>query len=504
MARYKDYNLDQDKFIPINFSKQITKGSFEHTVSVLVDEFLDMEVFDERYKNDDGGRPAYDPAIMLKIILSAYARGHVSSRQIGQLCRENVVFMALSADTQPHFTTISGFISQMSDVIQPLFTQVLMTCDKEGLIGREMFAIDGCKLPSNASKEWSGTQAEFDKKRRKMDRAVRRLLAKHREEDAFGQVNDHTRRAAEEKQIETLRKASRKIKNHWATNDDRRGPSGKVVKSNITDPDSAKMKTSHGVLQGYNGVAAADSKHQVITGAEAFGQGPENDLLIPMIEHVKANLGLDELGEYKVTADSGFNSRANLQHCQDEVIDIFLADGNYRKRNPLFADRDRYQPKERQRKHFAADQFSYDEKKDECRCPAGKIMWGSKTRERNGGTFRIFTGYLKDCRSCPLQEQCMQYPVKDVGRQVSIRVGDASYADNNVLEQMKRKIDSDQGRHIYSQRLGTVEPVFGNITSNKKLNRFTLRGKEKVNAQWLMYCMVHNIGKLMRYGNVVT
>lgn len=150
MARYKDYNLDQSKFIPIVFSDQITPGTFEHTISFLVDEELDMTVFDSRYKNDDVGSPAYDPALLLKVILSAYARSLTSSRQIERLCKENVVFMALSAVSQPHFTTIAKFIAQMSEVIQPLFTEVLMVCDHQGLIGGEMFAIDGCKMPSNA------------------------------------------------------------------------------------------------------------------------------------------------------------------------------------------------------------------------------------------------------------------------------------------------------------------------------------------------------------------
>ena len=72
----------------------------------------------------------------------------------------------------------------------------------------------------------------------------------------------------------------------------------------------------------------------------------------------------------------------------------------------------------------------------------------------------------------------------------------------NYMERMKHKIDSPMGRHIYSKRLGTVEPVFGNLESNKGLKRFTLRGKEKVNAQWLLYCMVHNIEKIATQGSV--
>ena len=198
-------------------------GTFEHTISLLVEDFLDMSVFESRYKNDDTGRPAYDPAMLLRVILTAYSRGCTSSRRIQMLCEQNTVFMALSGDTQPHFTTLARFISQMSDVIQGMYTEVLLVCSQEGLIGSNMFAIDGCKLPSNASKEWSGTHAELTKKHKKMSRAVRRMLKKHREEDASGAVNDDIQREAEDKNIATLRKSAKKVKQFCNTNVDRVG-----------------------------------------------------------------------------------------------------------------------------------------------------------------------------------------------------------------------------------------------------------------------------------------
>ena len=126
MARYKYYNYDQLKLLPISFSRQILPGTFEHTLNHIVDHELNLSVFDARYQNDETGAPAYDPAILLKIVLYAYARGITSSRDIEQCCRENIVFMALSADTQPHFTTIASFISSMADEIAPLFLEVLM------------------------------------------------------------------------------------------------------------------------------------------------------------------------------------------------------------------------------------------------------------------------------------------------------------------------------------------------------------------------------------------
>lgn len=502
MARYKDYDINQSKLIPVVFADQITRGSFEYAINLLVDEHLDMSIFDERYTNDEVGRPAYDPSLLVKIILSAYARGFTSSRDIEKLCRENVVFMALSADTQPHFTTIAKFIAQMDGVIQPLFTEILLVCDEQGLIGRDMFAIDGCKMPSNASKEHSGTHAEMTKKHKKIDRAVRRMLSKHREEDQSPQNNDHTRRAAEEKNIEELRKASRKIKKHLKTSEERRGLSGSVVKSNITDNDSAKMKTSHGTIQGYNGVAAVDNKHQIIVGAEAFGQGPENNLLKPMVDIVKENLGEQYTDTVNITADSGFHSKKALEDCFENALDAYIADGNYRKRDPRFMDRDRYQPKDRQAQWFMASDFEYEAETNSCRCPAGKPMWTSGKRQINGNTYQNFTGYLNDCKRCPLQPLCMRKQPVDYGRQVSIKLNSKDAQEQNVIDRMKTKIDRDKGRYIYSQRLGTVEPVFGNINTNKRLSRFSLRGKPKVNAQWLMYCMVHNVEKLQRYGKI--
>ena len=210
MARFVEYNPNQTVLLPISFDQQILPGTFEYTLNYLVDHKLDLSVFNHKYDNDDVGRPAYDSALLLKIVLLAYARGVTGSRRIETLCRENVLFMALSADCRPHFTTIADFISGSSDEIAKLFHQVLMVCDEMGLIGKEMFAIDGCKLPSNASKEWSGTHDALRQKSKKIDKAVRAMLTVHHEEDNKGD-NDHQIRAKQQKQIEALLKASDKI-----------------------------------------------------------------------------------------------------------------------------------------------------------------------------------------------------------------------------------------------------------------------------------------------------
>ena len=259
MARYKDYDYSQGRFIPIHFGKQILPGTFEYSLHYLIDNEIDLSIFDLRYRNDETGAPAYDPAILLKIILYAYSRGITSSRKIAQCCRENVIFMALSANTEPHFTTIADFISASGQEIIRFFLEVLLICDEMGLIGKEMFAVDGCKLPSNASKEWSGTREDLQKKKGKMEKAIRQMMKRHREVDM--READKGIVEQEGQYVDTLKKKVKKIKAWLRDNDDKPGKNGKPIKSNITDNESAKMKTSHGVIQGYDGVAVVDGRH---------------------------------------------------------------------------------------------------------------------------------------------------------------------------------------------------------------------------------------------------
>ncbi|MEW8030302.1 MAG: transposase [Candidatus Thiodiazotropha sp.] len=193
MARYKDYDYDQMKMLPVSYEKQIIPGSFEYSLSYLIDNELDLSAFDQQYQNDCTVRPAYDPKLQLKIIMPAYFKGITSSHQIEHLCRENILFMALSADMQPDHSTVADFISRAPDILADLFGQVVLICDRLGLIRKEMFAIDGCKLSSNASKTWNGTHAELDKKRKKIDRTVRRMLQWHREKGTAEQSPDANR-----------------------------------------------------------------------------------------------------------------------------------------------------------------------------------------------------------------------------------------------------------------------------------------------------------------------
>jgi transposase len=505
VARYKNYNYKQGRLIPVYFEKQILPGTFEYTLNYMIDSELDLSIFDARYRNDEEGAPAYDPRILLKIILFAYSRGIFTSRKIARACEEHILFMALSACTHPHFTTIADFVSKTGEEVIRLFLQVLLVCDRMGLIGREMFAVDGVKMPSNASKEWSGTKEDLEKKAAKMEEAIRRIVEKHRKMDQ--EANEEV--LAKEKQyVETLKEQAGKIREWLSTHEDKPGKTRKALKSNITDNESAKMKSSHGMVQGYDGVAVVDSKHQVVVCAEAFGEPQEHDLLGPMVQQTRKNFEAiadreDVFCQARLTADSGFHTERNMEMLSREGVDGYVADPLFRKRDPRFADRDRFKKTRKSRRPslFTPKDFTYDKEKETCICPAGKKLYvKNRNFEVDGRKGIVFMGWITECRECSLKRECLRYPDRTVARQVCFFYGKAKDGELTFTEKMKRKIDSALGRLIYSGRIGTVEPVFANIRHTLGLDRFTLRGKSKVTGQWRLFCIVHNLLKVHRYG----
>ena len=514
MAKYKPYSYAQGQFIPVFFHKQLQKGTFEYSLNYLIDNTLDLSFFDTRYNNDETGSPAYDPRILLKIILFAYSRGITSSRNIAKCCEENVVFMALSANTKPHFTTIAKFISTMDKEVVRLFVEVLLVCEQENLIGKEMFAIDGCKLPSNASKEWSGTKADLRRKLRKMETAITRMMEKHCSEDTENIDSDS--RKKDDQYITRLEKNAAKVRKFLDENDDRKGSGGRPVKSNITDNESAKMMTSKGVIQGYVGVTGVDDKHQVIVHAEAYGQGSEHDLLKPTVIGIRSNFeelenSRDVFETARLTADSGYHSEANMEFLFTENINAFVADKNFRQRDPRYASAERYRSLQnrshmpKRGKLFSSSDFTFAEDLGFAVCPAGQRLY------RNGGNVTVknyravkFKGPKSSCKPCKLRHLCLRNPEKTDVRQLAYFSGRSAKGNQRFTEKMKAKIDSVAGRAVYATRLAVGEPPFAHIRSVMKLDRFSHRGKKKVNTQWNLFCTVHNLKKIHSYGGCVT
>ena len=505
MARYKHIDTSP-RFIAVDLQQQLLPGSFEHALNHLIDHELDLSRFDTRYKNDLTGASAYPPAMLLKVVLFAYSQGIVSSRGIERACRDHVTFIALSGDSAPHYTTIAAFVSRLGDDIAQIFSQILYLCDRQGLIGREMFAIDGVKLPGNASKAKSGTRADFERQAAKLEAAAQTMLARHRENDSLPTepgLDTKTRQ-----RIERLQTDAGKLRDWLTANpEDRQGSKGSIRKSNRTDNQSAKMATSKGVIQGYTGVATVDARHQIIIDAQAHGTGSEQELLLPVIK-ATAPMRSDQT---LITADAGYHSEANISALAEQEIPALIADTGMRQRDERFQDQDKYKalpdplydkahPK-KGAKHYRPKDFAYDPEAGTCICPAGKSLYQNGANCNHKGLIGTkFQGALRDCMPCELRDKCLRTPEKTKTRQVVFFRGRVESGVESPSERMKQALDSERGRQLYGRRFATVEPVFGNLRHNKRLNRFTLRGQKKVDGQWKLYCLVHNIEKLAHHG----
>ena len=468
MARYKPVERG-GMFIPVVLGEQIQPGTFE-----------------------------FDPRVMLKIVLLAYSRGLISSRKIEQACEQNVLFMAVSGDSRPSFTHIARFVRELGPEVQALFKQVLMVCDRLGLIGKTMFAIDGVKLPCNASKERSGTHAELVHRADRLDKAAARIVEAHRAQDERGDVAPDSQR---QRRIDDLKREAQATREFVATNDRRLNRKGKELKTNITDPDSAKMATSKGVIQGYAAQAAVDSAHQIIVAADVIGSGSEQAMLLPMIDKAEPVIGPHTL----ITADAGYHSDANMQALHDRGIAAMVADNGMRQRDERIANA-HHKAKDdplydktagKPVKFFRPGDFTFIDDKTAI-CPAGRTLTGNgHTYGRHGHRFERYEARAVDCINCRLRTQCLRNPVATRGRQVA-RFAPRQRATGDPSQRMREAIDSPRGRRLYSQRIATVEPVFANLRHHKRLSRFTLRGQTKVSTQWQLYCLVHNVEKMAR------
>jgi transposase len=507
MAKFKPLNENQLVMLPISLQDQLVPGTLEHTISELVDKHLDLSVFDARYNNDETGAAAIHPKILLKVILLGYARGLISSRQIERACHENILFIALSYGYAPDHSTIASFISSMQSEVQTLFNDALLVCEELGLLDGTHFSLDGVKLSANVSKEWSGTIKELEHKRDKLQEKLQRVMSEHAQADKQPELVVERQKKRERRfQLQVER-----LNDFLKDREPKRGSDGKEIQSNAVDNQSVKMPSSHGVVQGYNAQALVDSKHQVILAAEAFAS-QDHDNLKPMLDGAKKNvIAIGKEPDFfegkQLTADPNYHSLNSLKVCKDEKLDAYIPDIHYRKRDPRFAEHERFKDGVHGRQRpdakpglFTLADFSFDATKQVYLCPQGKeLRCHARNQTNRHRTYDVYQARKQDCAACPLRSRCLS-KADTSRRYLSIQVGSQS---PNLIDEMKAKIDSEEGKRIYARRLGIIEPVFANICVQKRMHRFTLRSKLKVDVQWRLFALVHNIGKIHSFGALI-
>ena len=462
-TRFRPYSLDQILLLPPDLRDWLPDDHLALFISDVVDE-LDLSKIFGVY-GSRRGRPPYHPAMMVKLLLYAYCTGSPSSRKIEKATHDVVAYRVLAADQHPDHDTIANFRKLHLAALADLFVQVLLLCQKAGLVKLGHVALDGTKVKANASKHKAMSYQRMVETEKRLKEEVERLLAEasatdEAEDDKYGKgkhgdelpaelarresrlvkireamavleqeakekavEKEKAQKAKVEERERREKEAGKKLRGRRpkAPEDPAKAVPEPKAQRNFTDPESRIMVdgATKGFVQGYNAQAAVDSEAQIIVAATVTQQANDKQQFVPLLEEVEENLG--QLPE-KVSADSGYFSEQNVT---DEKL----------------ANVDLYIPPDRQKRN--------------------------RKEKQESGT-------------------------------VDAPGGETSEA--TPADKMREKLKTPEGKDIYRMRKAIVEPVFGQVKEPRGFRRFSFRGHDAVSMEWDLICLTHNLLKLFRAG----
>jgi transposase len=410
----------------------------------------------------DDGCPAYPPQVMTKILAYAYSNGVRSSRKIESLVENDKRYIWLAGGLRPDFHTLARFRRDKWEYLVGLFDDSARICAQFGLVLLNAVSIDGSKVRSSASGKAVYDEKRIERERARIESVLREAEEVDREEDAeFGSSNGRRlpeclskiedRKARLEKAAEFVMRSKRKM----------------VVTS---DAESRVMKTRNGTAPCYNLQAAVDVESQVIVAMDVVQNEVDHSLLSPMMEKVEQNMGLSA---DVFLADSGY--------CDEDTLLALESSGRDALMPPLGS------PKEKRESLFRSESFVHNEERDVLICPAGRELCFKRIHRKNHGTYRVYAA--KGCQSCSFYRQCAGgKSSRAVERSVAYR----------MRARMRERLKSSPGKEKYALRSQSVEPVFGQVKSNRCINRLLLRGLNGAKAELALAFMAHNVSKCVK------
>ncbi|MEA3511886.1 MAG: transposase, partial [Actinomycetota bacterium] len=307
----------------------------DHPVWTVIDvvEGLDLSTVYDRYEVDMsvGGRRAFDPAMLLALLVFGYCEGKRSSRQLEDACRRDWAYRAICGEITPDHATIARFRVGLDDVLESLFAQVLAVCAAAGLVEVGVVALDGTRMAGAASKEANKTVSTLQRLEAEARVMLDEAAAVDRDDDAGGgvRVSSKTRRDTErQRRAVRIRQAQQVVADavdRQAGEEKKRGRRKRPV-GNVTDPESRLQKTRNGFIQGYNAqtVVSAD---QVVVACEVTAEATDVGWLEPMLTAAVANIDAagvtDSVGV--AVADAGYWSQANAEAGDTLGVGLLIA-----------------------------------------------------------------------------------------------------------------------------------------------------------------------------------
>lgn len=433
---FRPYDPDQALLLPPSLRDWLPEGHLAFFVSDTVDA-LELGAFEARYGSEGPGKQAFDPQMMVKVLVYAYATGTFSSRKIARKLQEDVAFRLLAADNFPAHRTISDFRQRHLAEFRELFVQIVQLAGEVGLVTLGTVAVDGSKVKAFASKHKAMSYGRMQDEEKRLRQEIRELVAQAQQVDAqedrqSGGASRGEDLPAElarrEERVKKIRAARQRLEARQAEADraqgrepgdeDRSGKPGRPfqrrfgepeakAQENFTDSDSRIMKRgSSGFEQCYNAQIAVDEAHRIIVATGVTQSASDVEQLIPMLEAVQQNTGE---APAQCLADAGYRSESNLQALESRKIDGFVAIG----------------------------------------------------REKDGAEKGI----------SPLLA---------------------------ATRRMARKLKTKRGQKIYRKRKWIAEPPFSWIKSAMGFDRFHLRGLVKVTSEWDLACLAANLRRMHR------
>jgi transposase len=333
---FRPYLPEQSLLLPPSISDWVPDGHLARFVSDVVDE-LDLSSIESAY-GEERGYPPYDPRMMTKLLLYAYATGTYSSRRIAGKLVDSVAFRFLAAGNAPDFRTINRFRKVHGEALDGLFTQVLHLCQRAGLVKMGKVAVDGTKIKANASKHKAMSYGRMTEKQQAIKEEVRRILE---EADRIDEEEDRLygdKRGDElPEELQTREGRLKKIREAKAAleaeareqaraegKDPKKAKPEPTAQRNFTDPESRIQKTSDGFIQGYNAQIAVDAHAQIIVAHHVAQTSPDAPHLVPLVRAAHETLGIKPK---QVLADAGYWSESNVWELRKIGIDAYVPPG---------------------------------------------------------------------------------------------------------------------------------------------------------------------------------
>ncbi len=454
-------NRGQGMLLPELLDDYVTEDNPVRVVDIFVEE-LDLAALGfAQVLPAKTGRPAYHPAVLLKLYIYGYLNRIQSSRRLEREAQRNVELMWLTGRLAPDFKTIANFRKNNGKAIRSVCRQFIVLCQRLDLFQDAVVAIDGSKFKAVNTSDRNFTHGKLKRRMEEIEANIGRYLAELDTADRQAPATAQARSVRLTEKIAALKGQMAELKKVEA----QLQASGETQIS-LTDSDARSMITRGDGIVGYNVQTAVDAKHHLIVEHEVTNVGNDRDQLSVMAKKARAAIGTVKL---TAIADRGYFKGEEILACRKAGIEPLVP---ATKTSNAKADG-----------RFDKADFIYDQQKNEYLCPAGQsLIWRFASVEK-GMTLNRY--WSSDCKGCALKDKCTPSQARRVTR----------WEHQGVLDDMQMRLE--QQTETMRIRRCTVEHPFGTIKSWMGATHFLTKGLERVKTEMSLHVLAYNFKRLL-------